>query len=153
MTIHCMKWMVCHHPCRPLVVILIKNVSPLLFRHISLWEGLVGPEKDQDVFVPYSTWRDGLSVGGAHLNAAVFGVFFHLHLGFGVYPGSGFGSCILLGLHGGFFLHFAIKTSPFTCTAPQHLFCACSLQPIFEAELSATGCLGVSCCVFGKKLP
>ena len=69
-TIHCTKWMVCCHPCCPLVVILIKSVSPLFFRHILLWEGLVGPEKDQDVFVLYSTGRDGLSAGGAHLNAA-----------------------------------------------------------------------------------
>ena len=135
MTIHHMNWMVCHHPCHPLVVILIKRVLPPLFRHILLWEGLVGPEKDQDVFVLYSTRRDGLSAGGAHLNAAVFGVFFHLCLGFGVCPGSSLGSCLLLGLHSGFFLHFAVEASPFTCAAPQHLFCACSLQPIFEVEL------------------
>ena len=133
----------CHHPCHPLVFILIKSVSPPLFRHISLWEGLIGPEKDQDVFVPYSTGRDGRSAGGAHLSAAVFGVFFHLHLDFGFCPGSGLGSCFLLGLHGGFFLHFAVKASPFTYTDPQHLFCVRSLQPIFEAELLATGCLGL----------
>ena len=143
MTIHCMNQMVCHHPCRPLVVILIKSVLPPFVRHISHWEGLVGPEKDQDVFVPYSTGRDGFSAGGAHLNAAVFGIFFHLHLGFGVCPGSGLGSCLLLGLHGGFSLYFAVKASPFTCAALQCLFCACLLQPIFEPELSATGCLGL----------
>ena len=116
-------------------------MSPPLFRHILLWEGLIGPEKDQDVFVLYR--RDRLSAGGAHLNTAVFGVLFHLNLGFGVCPGSGLGSCLLLGLHGGFFLHFAVEASPFTCTAPQHFFCAHSLQSIFEAGLLATGCLGL----------
>ena len=118
-------------------------MSPLIFRHISLWEGLVGPEKDQDVIVSYGTGRNRLSAGGAHLNAAVFRVFFHLCLGFGFCPGSGLWNCLLLGLHSGFFLYFAVKASPFTCTVPQHLFCVCSLQPIFEVELLVTGCLGL----------
>ena len=107
--------------------------------------GWFGPERTRRYVCLKAQGRGwSLAEGGGHLNAAVFEVFFHLHFDFGGCLGSGFGDCLLLQLHDGFFLHLAVKASPFTGTAPQYLFCVSLLQPIFEAELSATSCLGLS---------